>query len=339
MIPFPYSFLLLPVAVAVGLTYLAVGRWWRLRIPARVGLLSLICALPFATTGPGPSQVILGLVIGYLGLRMAALAQRPARPPLQSCLDLIHLEPLFEPRATPWSKPGWLLVVGLVEIAACISLLWLGYVLRLWDRAWPLRWLDDLIVLVEVGVGAAGMHHTLVGVAARLGHHVRGLQENPLLSASLSEFWGKRWNRLVQRHLEEGFFRPVLRAGKPRLAFFSTFAASGMLHLLVLGGGGPLSVILPIAAQIIGFFLLHGALVALERRLTWHHPPSHPRGLFLARARSLVIFILLSPLLLDPFAHLAHVHGRSPTPAAVTSSNRSDPQGQAFGNRDLRSVL
>jgi hypothetical protein len=337
MIPFPYSLLLLSLVVAMGMAYVAVGRWGRLRVPARVVLLSLVCALPFTTTGPGPAQVILGLVMGYLGLRMAALAQRPARPSWRTCLDLIHLEPLFEPRATPWSKPGWLVVAGLVEIAACISLLWLGYVVRLWDQAGPLRWLDDLIVLVEVGVGAAGMHHVIAGVAARLGHHVSGFQDSPLLSASLSDFWGKRWNRLVQRHLYEGFFRPVLRAGKPRRALFSAFAASGVLHLLVLGDGGPLPVLLPMVGQIMSFFLLHGALVAIERRLGWHHPPACPRGIALARARSLILFVVLSPLFLDPFARLAHVHGRSPAPESATSSSRLVPLGPVFGSRGLRS--
>jgi hypothetical protein len=337
MIPFPYSFLLLALVVAMGMAYVAAGRWGRLRIPARVVLLALVCALPFTTTGPGPAQVILGLVMGYLGLRMAALGQRPARPSWLTCLDLIHLEPLLEPRATPWSKPGWLVVAGLVEIAACVSLLWLGYWVRLWETSGPLRWLDDLIVLVEVGVGAAGMHHVIVGVAARLGRHVLGLQDRPLLSASLSEFWGKRWNRLVQRHLYEGFFRPALRAGKPRWALFSAFAASGILHLLVLGDSGPWPVILPMAGQIMGFFLLHGALVAIERRLGWHHMPAGPRRLALARARSLIVFVLLSPLLLDPFARLAHVHGRSPIPESATANSRPDPLGPASGSRGLRS--
>jgi len=227
---------------------------------------------------------------------------------------------------------------GLLEIAACIALLWVGYGFRLWDQAWPMRWLDDLLVLVEVCVGAAGMHHLLVGVAARLGHHVRGLQDRPLCSTSLSDFWGKRWNRLVQRHLDEGFFRPVLRAGKPRLALFAAFAASGVLHLLVLGDGGPRSEVLPIAGQVMGFFLLHGALVALERRLGWHRPPTNPRRLFLARTRSLAIFVVLSPMLLDPFARLAHVHGRRVAPGAPTSSSRQDPPTPAFDNQGLGSA-
>jgi hypothetical protein len=85
-----------------------------------------------------------------------------------------------------------------MEMAACVFLLWLGYVLSLWQASILGRLADDLLVLGEVAVGAAGIHHMLVGSAALLGHHVRGLQERPHRSASLSEFWGQRWNRLVQ---------------------------------------------------------------------------------------------------------------------------------------------
>jgi len=310
-LPFPYSFLLLPAAVALGLAYLALRRPSRRRGPVRAGILLTVCALPFATTGPGQAQVILGLLAGYLALRMTALAQRTAPASLaRASLALIHFEPIFEPRATPWPRPRWLAVRGVVEIATCIVLLWLGDELRLWARPWPMIYLDDILVLLEVGVGSAGIHHGVVGVAGLCGRPVRGLQDSPLASASLAEFWGRRWNHLVQSHLKEGVFRPILRAGHPQKAMLAAFAASGAFHLLALADGGPLPALLSVAAQIMGFFLLHGALVALERRMGWHRAPTRPWPLRVARARSLIVFVLVSPLLLGPYARLAHVHGR-----------------------------
>jgi len=318
VLPFPYSFLVLPVAVALGVAYLGARRLGRWRAPARAGMMIAVAALPFATTGPGQAQTILGLFVGYLGLRMATLARRkPPTSPVRTCLDLLYVEPIFQPRAIPWPSPGWLATRGIVEIATCIVLLWLGYTLRLWARSWPLVYLDDLLVLVEVGLGATGVHHAVVGVAGLLGRPVRGMQDSPLSSASLSEFWGKRWNHLVQCHLSEGIFRPILSAGHPDLAMFAAFAASGAFHLLVLADAGPLPVLLFMAAQIMGFFLLHGALVAAERRLGWHRAPTRPWPLFIARARTLIVFALLAPLFLDPFARVAHGHGRRVEPTRL----------------------
>jgi hypothetical protein len=332
MLPFPFSLLVLLAAVALGAVYLGARRLGPWRVPIRITTLIALCALPFATTGPGQAQLILGLWVGYLGLRMAALAQRAPSNLAQTCLALVHFEPLFQPRAMPWPRPRWLMTRGLAKIAICIGLLWVGYTLKLWTQRWPLNFLDDLLVLVEVGVGTAGIHHVVVSVAALLGRSVRGMQDRPLSSASLSEFWGKRWNRLVQSHLKEGVFQPILRAGHPRLAMLATFTASGAFHLLELADGGPFPVQLFMAAQIMAFFLLHGALVAMERRLGWHRAPTRPWPLCLARTRSLIVFALLSPLMLDPFARLAHVHGRrvATTPERQPVLNWIAPHGMHY---------
>jgi H+/Cl- antiporter ClcA len=63
---------------------------------------------------------------------------------------------------------------------------------------------------------------------------------------------------------------------------------------------------------VLAFFLLHALLVSAERALNLHRQPHTRRGLFLARVRTLALFALLSPLLLDPFANAVHVHGRTP---------------------------
>ncbi len=64
-----------------------------------------------------------------------------------------------------------------------------------------------MLVFAEVAVGAAGVHDLIVGLAALGGHQVMGLQDDPHLASSLTQFWGRRWNRLVQGNLDRAFFR------------------------------------------------------------------------------------------------------------------------------------
>ena len=39
---------------------------------------------------------------------------------------------------------------------------------------------------------------------------------HPLLSASISQFWGERWNPVIGKLLQESFYKPVRRLGVPR---------------------------------------------------------------------------------------------------------------------------
>jgi len=64
-------------------------------------------------------------------------------------------------------------------------------------------------------------------------------------------------------------------------------------------------------ASVMGFFLLHGVLVLAEKRLGWHRAPQGPWPRLLARVRTIIVFAALSPLLIDPFACVTGVHGRT----------------------------
>ena len=76
-------------------------------------------------------------------------------------------------------------------------------------------------------------------------------------------------------------------------------------------GAGPPSLIALPSVSVMGFFLLHGGLVLAEKRLGSHRAPQRPWLLLLARVRTLIVFAALSPLLMDPFACVTHVHGRA----------------------------
>jgi len=319
---FPVSGGLLVAAVAAGIVYVRLGavrrRAWRRA--GRALVLASIWASPLATSGPGPAQLALGLLVAYLGIRAAALAHRArGRPRLAVgalARELIIPRPLLAPRSSPVQHPGRLIARGALAVGACVALLIAGDVVRLWR--WS-RCADDLLVFVEVAVGAAGIHDTFVGVAALVfGRHVRGLLDRPELSSSLSEFWGRRWNRLVQSDLDRGFFRPLARRGAWRAGTMAAFAASGVMHAVAVLDADRWEVTLLPAAAVMSFFLLHGALILVEQavrsrggRSTRGAPPAPPRSRLLGRRiATMTVFALLSPLLLDPFAAVTHVHGR-----------------------------
>jgi Membrane bound O-acyl transferase family len=308
MIPFPFGLALFPVALAASWAFVAVGAW-RVAIArrgARVGLAALVCAAPLATTGPGPVQLAFGLFAGYLVIRAAAVAasgRGAARSTLGALLGVEDL--LRSARPAPWRTGARAFALGAACAAACVALLVAGDRLRLWR--WS-RYADDLLVGLEVAVGATGLHHLVLAAAGR---PVVGLQDRPALSASLGQFWAARWNHLVAPNLDRGFFRPLARRRHAAAGVVAAFAASGVMHVLPVLAAAPLTVSLGPAVAVMGFFLLHATLVLAERALGWHRAPMSARALRFARARTVVLFALLSPMMLGPFADVCHVHGRA----------------------------
>jgi hypothetical protein len=54
---------------------------------------------------------------------------------------------------------------------------------------------------------------------------------HPLLSTSLAEFWGTRWNPVICRLLQDAFYKPLRSVGLPRIAcVVGCFAGSALLH-------------------------------------------------------------------------------------------------------------
>jgi alginate O-acetyltransferase complex protein AlgI len=93
-----------------------------------------------------------------------------------------------------------------------------------------------------------------------LGLKAEPIMSAPLRSTSLGEFWGKRWNLGFRQLAHELIFRPLYRPLGTAQAGFLVFAASGLLHDLVIslparGGYG-----LPTL-----YFLLQGVGVRVER--------------------------------------------------------------------------
>jgi len=123
-------------------------------------------------------------------------------------------------------------------------------------------------MLLQAWIGLVGMvllaHFGSFHVVAlwwrRAGVDAVPIMDKPLLSASLSEFWGRRWNLGFRQLGHEWIFQPLHRKLGVARAGFLVFVLSGLIHDLVIsvparGGYG-----LPTA-----YFVLQGAGVALER--------------------------------------------------------------------------
>ncbi|XP_051128937.1 acyl-CoA--sterol O-acyltransferase 1-like [Andrographis paniculata] len=118
-----------------------------------------------------------------------------------------------------------------------------------------------LLLEIQLAVAAAAAR-LLLGV--ELEPHF----DEPYLSASLQDFWGRRWNLMVTGILRPTVYFPVLRwsavvmgrkwASLP--AVMATFAVSGLMHELIFYYFGHVQP----TWEVTGFFLLHGSCLALE---------------------------------------------------------------------------
>ena len=115
----------------------------------------------------------------------------------------------------------------------------------------------------------------------------------PIVSVSLTEFWGRRWN-LAFRDLTHRFlFHPLIGRLGAVPALLVGFFVSGLVHDLVIswpaGGGWGLPT---------GYFVLQGAGIVVERS-RWGRELGLGRGL-IGRLYCLLLIGLPSPLLFHP---------------------------------------
>jgi hypothetical protein len=129
-------------------------------------------------------------------------------------------------------------------------------------------WIPNASTYRQGWVGMAGivftLHFGLFDLLSCLwrsvGVDARPLMNWPLLSASVSEFWGKRWNRAFRDLTHRFLFRPLTSRCGPQVALGLGFLFSGLVHEFVItvpaggGYGGPTL-----------FFLIQGLAIFIER--------------------------------------------------------------------------
>ncbi len=153
----------------------------------------------------------------------------------------------------------------------------------------PVRWLAGGIMMLAVAeMITAGFPL----MATALGLTVPPLMQSPWRSASVAEFWGKRWNIFASEKLFHPYcFAPLARHNLA-LALFVPFALSALGHMLVAFVAlGNWSLALLFGA----FFLVQPLPILAERRLgvrRWH-----PAA---ARTWTLTALAITAPLFVEP---------------------------------------
>jgi len=124
-----------------------------------------------------------------------------------------------------------------------------------------------------------GLFDLLAGCYRLRGVPAGRLFRAPLLARGLGEFWSRRWNIGFSEMIAVVVHRPTRAYVGESGALFLSFLASGLLHEVAISVPVRAGYGLPTL-----YFLLHGGLVALERRL------GRPLG------RTWTLFFLAAPL-------------------------------------------
>ena len=193
------------------------------------------------------------------------------------------LDPTYRPGPAPVRE--WLAVAVKTVVGA--SLVW-GVAPLLLGHEIAGAWVAmiGLVLLLHFGT-----FHLMSLLWRRAGVDAAPIMRQPARSASLAEFWGARWNVGFHRLAHDLAFRPLRRRLGVAGATLATFAASGLVHDLVISLPAGAGYGLPTA-----YFLVQGLGVLAERTDVGRR----------LKGRTLAAAVLLAPLpwlFHRPFVH------------------------------------
>jgi hypothetical protein len=105
-----------------------------------------------------------------------------------------------------------------------------------------------------------GTFHLISCTWRTFGVDAKPIMNAPLLSTSVGEFWGKRWNLAFRDMTHRFLFRPLSRLVRPELAIGIGFLFSGAVHDTVISLPANADYGMPTL-----YFLIQGAALLTER--------------------------------------------------------------------------
>ena len=121
------------------------------------------------------------------------------------------------------------------------------------------------------------------------------LHVSPILSRSVQEFWGERWNRTVNDWLRTNCFMPLARRRRPVLGVAAAFVTSAALHAYM--------TVIPLGLVMTGwmtaYFLVQPLLIGMERLLGVARWPVSAAHLW-----TVTVMVLPSPLFVEPMLQI-----------------------------------
>jgi hypothetical protein len=260
-----------------------------------VALAVAVLPIPFFLHAPSGFRTIQAAIFALWFMRVIEIARAPWRFGRRE--RVARLLTIFETRQmkrVDRSAPVAAFVLGAAMFGAGVVLVNLGARLAQPTtpyaiEGWP-RWLvatSGGYLLIE------GVARALTALLLPFGWQHEPPQRSPVLSRTLAEFWGARWNRIVSFWLRGNVFSPLARCGAPRLGVFLAFVVSALLHfflVLPVTGIGP-------ALWMGAFFMAHGMLATLEARLGAERWPRFFQHAFVVLAFAATIPMFAEPLL------------------------------------------
>lgn len=264
-----------------------VGRFGALA----AAMIALISPLSLPSAWVLPRLVLTGAGVLALG-RTLDLILRPTQ--LSFGRRLWLLTALFDVRRASRVTPSfdrrearWLTLHAIVIVITTLAITRLAPQLE-GPARWLVRWsfgAGFCYALVEALHSILLIGYGLGGVA------LPRINDFPIRSLTLAEFWGRRWNRVVAGWLRDYLFFPLARRKQATLGICAAFAGSTVLHFWIawvpLDRAGGL--------MMASFFVVHGALMLVERRLDVEAWPRERR-----RRWTIAWLLLSSPLFVEP---------------------------------------
>ncbi len=190
--------------------------------------------LPFVLPlEPRPVRGFLGIGVAWCFLRQIDLAtdDRPITPIRRA----LHGSMMMELRRTPraprrFDVPSFvrLLVMGAITFAS-------GWVIAKIpsDAKGMLLLARGLAAVVMSVFSYDGFCAFARLLWSALGFQLPRLHDDPILSRTVAEFWGERWNRVVGIWLRTHCFMPLARRRHAVLGLVAAFVASSILHVYI----------------------------------------------------------------------------------------------------------
>jgi hypothetical protein len=180
-----------------------------------------------------PAWKLIGYLLAWPGMDAAAF---------------LHTSHLGVPPLHAWLFPVGKVVLGIGLVWGVVPVLPAGDLV-------PRGWVGMVGVVFVLHFG---LFHLLSLLWQSIGVSAKPLMDWPVLSTSVSEFWGRRWNRAFRDLTYRYLFRPLTARFGPSVALIAGFLVSGVVHDLVIslpargGYGRPTAYFLLQAAAIFG---------------------------------------------------------------------------------------
>ena len=187
------------------------------------------------------------------------------------------------------------------SIKSYLILIITKFLINHWTYRWCLRCQSNFhyekIFVFYISLTTISYMYDLETVLVRIftkDHYtLESFTDFPFLSLSIREFWGRRYNRLINTVLKESIFEPIsLELSSQTMAAMTTFIISGLFHVhIAFIAFDDTSHLLPTFL----FFFFHGIACCLETYIQIRSS-NYIRWLL-----THVFLLITAPLLLEPF--------------------------------------